>query len=180
MKNSPRFPSGPFCSLSGRCGEGGGWRTAGHSLGKAKIRECLPGMDVICKSLRESSLSAFPAQKLRFNNASSIPFRTFPTKSPHLRNWHFLAKKRALFLKNNLVNSLYKLTALRISHCAAFLASLEIICPVLPGTDLGQFWLLHQRKTIVECVLFCYFGVVQPENNEERTVFLWLCSLSYW
>lgn len=62
MENSSRFPSGPFCSVSGHCGKGGGWWAAGHSPGKAKIQECLSGLDEISKSLRGSSLG-IPSSK---------------------------------------------------------------------------------------------------------------------
>lgn len=137
MENTSRFPSGPFCSLSGQCGKGGGWWAAGHAPGKAKIHECLHGMDVISKSLRGSSLSPFPAQNLRFSNASSIPFRTFPTKCSCLSKLVFSGKKKKLFLKKNLRkfcivsadNNLYKLKALRTSYCVMFLASLANCLP---------------------------------------------------
>lgn len=112
------------------------------------------------------------------------PSDPFPQKVPIWVNWHFLAKK-----------AISEEEFQKILHCLSCCTSwkpcrhltvfcpwhhLQIVCPALPRTDQGQFWLLQQRKTIVECVLFCYFRVVQPENNEERIVFLWLCNVSYW
>lgn len=91
-KTVPGFPVVLFAQCQGTAGreEAGGQQ--GTHRGRLKSKNAYLGWMKSANPL-EDPLSAFPAQNLRFSNASSIPFRTFPTKSSHLSKLAFSGQK---------------------------------------------------------------------------------------